>query len=89
MKNLLSVLRIGAEVKNPVFWKLIQVVGTVVFAIASVVTVSQNGICFNFHLSESESQLIGYAVTGFVGLANIIISVVTTKKVGLPAKKPA
>lgn len=78
----LSALHLGNELDNSVQWKKAQIVGnalaTLVFSFFSVLLAL--GHNFNFNVNESFLQ---YILTSIVFFGNIIITTVTTKKVGV------
>jgi len=75
-----DVFRAGQSVSNPAAWKNAQLVGTLLTALVALVA------AFGFDLGLSDEEIVGGAVF-IAALANGILVIVTSKKVGLPAKK--
>lgn len=80
MKAAFDVFRAGQAVSNPAFWKNAQLVGTLLAALVALAA------AFGFDLGLSDDEIAGGAIF-IVAVVNGIIVVVTSKKVGLPAKQ--
>jgi len=82
---ILSLFRKGSEVGNPESWKTGQVTANAVGGfILALVTVA-NDFGANLPVSDAQALAIG---GGFFALVNVVLTVVTSKRAGLPAKQP-
>lgn len=76
------VFRKGEEVANPAAWKAGQVTATAIggFLIAAV----QAASAFGFEVPADEGQISAIAA-GVLAIGNILLTLATSRKVGLPA----
>jgi hypothetical protein len=76
------VFRKGEEVANPAAWKAGQVTATAIggFLIAAV----QAASAFGFEVPADEGQISAIAA-GVLAVGNILLTLATSRKVGLPA----
>lgn len=79
MKAAFDVFRAGEAVANPSAWKNAQLVGTLLTALAALAA------AFGYDLGLSGEEIAGGALF-IAALANGVLVVVTSKKVGLPSK---
>ena len=79
-----NLLKVGQEVSNAEFWKKAQSVGqpTIAALLMAIVALTK-GTPYEIPLDNETSLLIGGSIFAIV---NWILTVITSKKVGLPAK---
>lgn len=77
----LTVMRVGQEVANPAAWKLGQVTGNAVGALILALVALLKAFGYELPIDENTALLIG---GGIVAVFNVMFTVATTKKVGLP-----
>ena len=75
-----DIFRAGQAVSNPAAWKNAQLVGTLLTALVALAA------AFGYDLGLSSEEIAGGAIF-IVAVVNGILVVVTSKKVGLPAKQ--
>lgn len=80
IKSAFEVFRAGQAVSNQAAWKNAQLVGTLLTALVALAA------AFGFDLGLSDEEIAGGAIF-IVALVNGVLVIVTSKKVGLPAKK--
>lgn len=86
MRKLLGfwrVLRLGESVANPARWKKGQV--TVNAIAAFLFAFGELSKAFGYELPASPEQIGGLSV-GILALGNILLTVTTSEKIGLPAE---
>lgn len=85
MRAFWSLFQKGKEVTNAEMWKNGQVTGNMVggFIIAAVSVAK--GLGYDLPINEAAAYAIG---GGVVAIANIVLTVITSKKVGLPTSEP-
>lgn len=76
------VFRKGEEVANPAVWKTGQITATAIagFLVAAV----QAASAFGFEVPADEGQISAIAA-GVLAIGNILLTLATSRKVGLPA----
>lgn len=79
IKAAFDVFRAGQSVNNPAAWKNAQLVGTLLTALVALAS------AFGYDLGLSDEEIAGGAIF-IAALANGILVVVTSKKVGLSEK---
>ena len=82
----LSLFRKGQQIANPTLWKSRQITGTMVgvFLIALAQAASTMG--YSLPMDEGTAATIG---AGIVGMYNLVLTIITSRKAGLPAELPA
>lgn len=84
LKLLYDLFHKGKEVSNVETWKLGQV--SVNALTVFIVALLQVGSAFGFDVSINNEQVVALA-GGILAIANTIITVITTKKIGLTDKE--
>jgi hypothetical protein len=85
----LDVFRKGSIVANPTAWKKGQITASMIGAALVAVVVLAKAFGYDIPLSNDDMQQIGSVVLIVFGLFNTAATVVSTDKVGLPAKPEA
>jgi hypothetical protein len=76
------VFRKGEEVANPAAWKLGQITATAI--IAFLAAAAQAAAAFGYEVPVNEDQLTAIA-GGVLAVGNVLLTLITSKRVGLPA----
>lgn len=85
LKALWGLFRRGQEVANPAAWKAGQIGVTAMAAL--LVAALQAAAAFGVAIPADENQVTAIA-GGLVALVNVVLTVVTSKRVGLPPVDP-
>lgn len=83
---LFRVFRRGEAVADPALWKTGQIAATAVTAL--LVALVQAAAAFGIEVPADENQLTAVAA-GLIAVLNILLTVATSKTVGLPPVDPA
>jgi len=84
LKALYNLMKMGEQVANPAFWKKVQAEGQPVIAALLIAIVGLlKGTKYEIPLDNETALLIA---GGIFAAVNWVLTVVTTKKMGLPAK---
>jgi hypothetical protein len=83
LTEVLNALKQGEIISNPVTWKNKSKVLNSLVAILSFVVAGLKAFNINFLLTPDQIIIISGLIIAVVMLINIIITVVTTKKIGL------
>jgi hypothetical protein len=80
---LMSLFRKGAEVANPEAWKAGQINANIIAGLILAISHLADTFGFGLNLTTDQSVAIG---TGVLVLVNVVLTAVTSKRAGLPAK---
>jgi len=81
IKAFWSLFQKGKEVTNPEKWKNHQITGNIVGGFILAIVAAAKGMGYELPIDESSAYQIG---GGIVAIANILLVITTSKKVGLP-----
>lgn len=76
----------GKELANAKTWKQRQLLGTALATFLGAGVVIAKGFGYDIPLDDATLHQIGDAVAVLVGAGNVVLTVVTSQKLGLPAK---
>jgi hypothetical protein len=87
ISELWTALKIGKEIRNPATWKNRQLATNAVAGILAVTFGALPAMGVNVNISPTDQVMYGGQIVSLLGLANVILTAITSKKVGLPALK--
>lgn len=87
ISELWTALKIGKEIKNPATWKNRQSATNCAAAILALVVAVLSSMGIDINMSQADQVTYGGALMSVVGLINLILTAITSKKVGLPVSK--
>lgn len=76
----------GKEVINPEFWKNTQVKANVIALLGAIATIAA-GFGYDIHLSADTLNAAGMGIVAFYTIGNSILTIITSKKVGIKVGK--
>lgn len=82
----LSLFRKGQQIANPTLWKSRQITGTMVGVFLIALAQAASAMGYSLPLDEGTAATIG---AGIVGLYNLVLTIITSRKAGLPAELTA
>lgn len=82
----LSLFRKGQQIANPTLWKSRQITGTMVGVFLIALAQAASAMGYSLPLDEGTAATIG---AGIVGMYNLVLTIITSRKAGLPAELPA
>lgn len=82
---LFSLFRKGSEVSNVEAWKTGQITANTVVALLAAVVAVARAFGVDFHLADADLAAIA---GGVFAAGNVIVTIVTSKRAGLPAPVP-
>ena len=85
LKAILNLMRQGNEVANPGAWKNASAIAGLLIAIAAVAA----AFGFKVQLSADDATSIAAGAIALVGVVHSLLTVVTSKRAGLPAENPS
>lgn len=88
LKDILNVLRKGGQVKNPATWKNTSATAEIIFSILVVVTGLIRFFGFDLILNDEILMLIATGIAMFLTAASAVITLISSRKVGLPGLEP-
>lgn len=86
-KAFFTLFQKGKEVTNPLFWKNLQTAGNSLAGLISALVVIAGGFGYDLHLSPETISTAGAGIAALYGIGNAILTVITSKKAGLPSKQ--
>ena len=84
LKSFYNLFQQGKEVANPEAWKKGQITGTALAA--AFLALAGVGKSFGYELPIDEQAMTEVAV-GVIAVVNVVLTIVTSKKVGLKEKQ--
>lgn len=82
----LNLFRQGKELSNSATWKNRTNMANALTGILSSAVVIAGGFGYEIPVAEEQLQQVGLGLAAVVCLVNIVVHVITSKKVGLPAR---
>ena len=83
LKSFYTLFQVGKEVVDPAKWKAHQITTTMLGALFIAVTVVLKGFGYELPIDQDTSTTIA---AGVIAIVNVVLTLTTSKKVGLPAK---
>ena len=83
--DLMQAFRKGQEVANPETWKNAQIAVNTVSALLAAVLAIAKGFGFDLAITEAQIDALAAGIVAAVGVFNAVATVVSSRKVGLPA----
>lgn len=80
-----NLFRRGQEVSDPALWKAKQVTGNMMGAVILALVAVAKGFGYELPMDNETALLIG---GGFVAIGNVVLTIITSKRAGLPLKEP-
>jgi len=88
-KDILNVLRKGGQVKNPETWKNTSATAEIIFSILVVLTGLIRFFGVDLVFTDEILMLIATGIAMFLTASGAVITLITSRKVGLPGLAPA
>jgi len=82
-KALLTAVKKGKELSNAATWKNVQIAGNAIAVLLTSLLALACGWGYCFDIDQTQLESIGMGVATVYGVANSMITVLTSKKVGL------
>jgi hypothetical protein len=73
----------GKELANAASWKNKQVIGNTLIGFLGAAALLAKGFGYDLHLDEQTIQQVGMGIAAIYGVANSILTVITSAKVGV------
>lgn len=87
--NALTVFRQGEEVANPALWKNSQLAVTAIATLIAGLLNLASSFGYSLSISDTDVNTLSTAIVYIVGAYNIIVTLISSRKVGFPAKAAA
>lgn len=89
ISDITTVFRQGKAVANPKLWKDRTLAANTVFTLLSAITAVAVSFGYNFNIDQNTLQALAGGIAAIVTIANSIVHVVSSDKVGLsPVSEP-
>ena len=85
----LTLFRQGKQLENSATWKNRTVATNAVVTLLAAATVIAKGFGYDLQLDDQVVQALGAGIVAAVAFVNAVMHVITSAKVGLPAKADA
>jgi hypothetical protein len=82
-KAFFTLFQQGKELTDSKVWKDRQIVGNTLVGVLGAIAVIAKGFGYDFHIDEQTIQAAAMGIAALYGIGNSILTVITSKKVGL------
>ena len=88
IKNVIDLFRKGGRVRNPENWKNVQAMSETLFPIIAAIIGILRFFNVDFHITDEQIMLVAVIVASIGGAISAAITLISSKKVGIPGLKP-